>query len=270
MVFKEEYVQLLTRLGFTQTQARLYLTLLEIGRTDAKALSRCSRVPRQAVYRALQELQEMGFVEKVIAIPYEFKPVQICDGLSVLMKQRADEYHKFLKRIDDLLLLLEPKKKVMHEKEPKFIMIQGKERLIQLIRNEHDHAQRSVDIISTQQRWLQILYFCLKNYEKALERGVKYRVIIEEIDNEEDLRKKAQILLAKPNFQLRLIHSSTKCNAAIFDGKEATFNFYLEEPLKDSPIILTDHPTFLSMYKSHFEDLWNKASALKLRLLIKK
>jgi hypothetical protein len=55
------------------------------------------------------------------------------------------------------------------------------------------------------------------------------------------------------------LSSSISVNAAIFDGKEASFCFYPSKPLTESPIIWTNHPSFLAMFQSHFENIWKSA-----------
>ena len=58
MFVREEEALILTKLGFTQTQTRLYLTLLKIGNANGRTLAEHAKVPRSIVYRALDELQK--------------------------------------------------------------------------------------------------------------------------------------------------------------------------------------------------------------------
>jgi len=62
---QQEGISLLVELGFTRTQAKLYLTLLNLGKTDATVLAKQTNVLRQATYRVLDELQQQGVVEKI-------------------------------------------------------------------------------------------------------------------------------------------------------------------------------------------------------------
>jgi sugar-specific transcriptional regulator TrmB len=253
----------LVEIGFTQSQAKLYLTLLKIGQTDANTLSKHSKVPRQAIYRVLGELQEMGWVEKVVATPYKFKPVPICDCLSNFITKKAEEHQMLLKKAQLLEKQFKLEKVNTSEKEPQIIISQGKERIVQLIKSLHDEAKSNVDIITNGDRWLEILYYCIESYEKALERGVKYRVIIAPAEDKTGLLQKTRGLLANPNFRLKILRDSAKTNAAIFDGEKIVFNFYLERMLSESPIILTDHASFITMYQSHFDTLWKVESEAK-------
>jgi hypothetical protein len=74
----------------------------------------------------------------------------------------------------------------------------------------------------------------------------------------------ARALMAKPRFEMRLSRTRLKTNAAIFDQKEATFNFFPSESLLESPVIWTNHPSFISMCQDHFEKIWKTAREYKL------
>jgi sugar-specific transcriptional regulator TrmB len=260
VLFKEEESQLLTQIGFTRTQAKIYLTLLKLDEADARTLSKDTNVPGPEVYRTLRELQKKGLVEKEITTPYTFKATPIEYGLQILMTQRLQHFKEIQEKTKEFLrknqgcIIEKPQKH-----EYKLIMVEGKERVMQIIKLEHDNVQQSVDILSTLVRWLQILDSCFENYEKALARKVKYRVVIEKPRGEIDFSENVRALLAKPGFELRLSSTPLKTNAAIFDQKEATFIFYTSKSLAEAPIIWTDHPSFISMAQDQFEKVWNAA-----------
>ena len=251
---------LLCQLGFTNAQADLYLLLLRIGRSDARSLSNNSDVARSALYRTLGELQKMGLVEKELSLPNKFKATPIEYGLQILMIQKTKEFEQFKAKTKKFLRKAQAfQEESIAEEEYKLIMIEGKERIIQRMRLEHDSVQREVNILSTPNRWIQILEFCSENYQRALERKVNYRVVIEKPEREFDFPEEVQSFLAKPNFELRFSQGYLSSNAATFDGKEATFSFLRSKALMDSPIIWTNHPSFLSMCNDHFEKVWTQS-----------
>ena len=268
MFFEEEEIKLLTQIGFTKTQAKIYLTLLKMDVANGKALSDNSNIPRPVVYRTLDELQKKGLVEKEVSItPYKFKVTPIDYALEILMLQRFQQYQGLQEKTKEFLLKMQNyHEKIQREREYKVIMIEGKERIMQRIKGQHDNVQRSVDILSTLQRWLQILDFCFKSYKRALERNVKYRVVIEVSGNKIEFNESVKALLAKPNFALKFSSRALKTNAAIFDGKEATFNFIPSKPLSESPIMWTNHPSFISMCQDQFDKIWKSSRNARPRI----
>lgn len=264
MPTSEEDVRLLTEIGFSHTQARVYLTLLSLEKADGKTLAGHSKVPRQEIYRVLTELEENGFVEKIITAPLEFKATPIRESLEILLKKKWEEQKETVKKTELLLEKFgQQQEKAEVDREYRITMLKGKERLLQLIRSEHDKAQSIVEFISATPRWLQIIEECGENYEKALDRGVKYRGIMQVPAGGVCFPKNALALLAKPDFELRLVETPCSNNCAIFDGKEATFNFRPAKLLAESPLIWTNHPSLIAMCKDHFDTVWKTAKTCK-------
>lgn len=262
MLIENEEIQLLTQIGFTINQAKIYLSLLKQGEMDGRSISKSAKVPRPETYRTLAELQKKGLVERKIATPYKFKATPLEYGLQVLQLQQVQKCREMQEKTKEVLrkfqnLFIKPSE----EQEYRLITVEGKERLLQIIKLEHSNAQRSVDILSTLPRWSQILDSCLESYLKALERKVRYRVVIEKPQGKIVLQENVRTLMKKPNFQLKLSRDSLKCNMAIFDEKEATINLLPSKSLTDAPLLWTNHPSFISMSQDHFNIVW--ASSLE-------
>lgn len=248
---------LFNKLGFTQAQLKLYLTLLKMEKADAKTLSKHTSMPRSAVYRTLGELHKKGLVEKEIAKPHTFRATPIHSGLQLLIMQRNEEWKEIQEKAKTFLRKIQNKEKeTLGIQDYLIVIIEGKERIIQRMRTQHDSAQRNADIITTFRRWMQILHYCYEKFVKALNRGVKYRIIIEKPNAGEGLPKNVLDLMTKPNLELALSSKRVKTNGAIFDGNEVTFNFYPSKLLSSSPIILTDHPSFRAMFQTYFNHIW--------------
>lgn len=87
----DEEIQVLTRLGLTITQAKVFLALCRIGTSTPKIISEESKVARQDIYRIFTELQELGFVVKGITSPVMFEAIPLQDALSFLLERRIKE-----------------------------------------------------------------------------------------------------------------------------------------------------------------------------------
>jgi len=257
LVFDKEETLLLTQVGFTKTQAKIYLALVKMNESGAKALSKASNVPKPEVYRTLKELQKMGLAEKQITKPITYTATPLQFGLQILMTQKVQQCKKMALEIKQFLRNHQScHLKTTQEKEYKLSMVEGKQRITQIIRRQHDRVQRSADILSTMQRWMQIVDLCHINYEKELDRGVRYRIVIQKNDGQNGCGESMRSLLARPNFNLRFTGDPLSTNAAIFDNKEATINYFQGKPLGDSPLIWTNHPAFIRMCQDHFEMVW--------------
>lgn len=264
MFIEGDQLQLLTDIGFTKTQAKIYLALLKLEEANGRMLSDKTKVARPEVYRTLGELQKKGLVEKEIGTPYMFKAVPVDLGLQILIQQRIRQCNEIQARANEFIQQLRNvKKETLPKQEYKLIKIEGRERLKQILKPQHDRAHRTIDILTTLPRWLQILQFCFENYEEALARGVKYRVLLEAFSSEIGAHENIDTLLKTKNFELRLSKGALKTNAAIFDEKEVAINFFPSLSLSESPIIWTNHPSFISMCQDHFNTIWKTARKYK-------
>ena len=264
MLLEEEDLQTLTQIGFTKTQAKLYLSLLKLGRTDGKTLSKKSKSPRTVVYRTLDELQKMGLVEKEITSPYKFKATPLKEGLQILMLQKLQQYEESREKTENFLSKYQNyNEEEYKEHNYRFISIEGKERITQVMQQQHNTVQQNAKILTSLERWLQILHYCYEDYVEALAKKVKYQVVIETREREKIFPETVHTLLSKTNFELKLTSRPLKTNLGIFDNKEASFNFFASNPLAESPIIVTNHPGFLSMCNDHFDKIWKSAKNIE-------
>jgi sugar-specific transcriptional regulator TrmB len=259
LLIDEENMQLLTEMGFTKTQAEIYLILLRLGETDVRTLSNKADKPNPEVYRTLNELQRKGLVEKELSAPSKFTATPLQFGLQMLIIQKERQFKETQKRMKEFLRKNQSCPIKTSIEKRKIIVLEGKGKLMQKMKNEHNNVQRTVDIITTLQRWLQILDFCFQDYLEALDRKVEYRVVIPKPAGEITFPESIQVLLDKPSFELRLREEPIKINAAVFDENEATINFFEGKSLMESPIIWTNHPAFIQMCEDHFDKVWKSA-----------
>ena len=82
--------------GLTEYQARVYLTLLDLGSATASQISPLSKVPRTRIYAAMQQLHEKGLVQILPETPLRYKAVPFETYLRTL----ADDLRSRAKQID--------------------------------------------------------------------------------------------------------------------------------------------------------------------------
>ncbi len=265
MSIENERAELLCELGFTKTQAKLYLALLKSGKSDAKTLANNSNVHRTEVYRALEELQKMGLVDKEIDLPIRFVAVPPALGLLNSIKKKREEIENIAEKTIDFIKQFELDPESSNNlREYNLKVIDGRKRILQKIKEQHDKAQHTVDIITVLPRWLQILDECLENYQNAMERGVEYRLIVGLLNDVGDLPKSLDRLIGKPNFKIKPSAAIQQINSAVYDKKEATFNYFPCKNLGASPLIVTNHPSFIELAQGYFESIWTMRNSSRV------
>ncbi len=79
---------ILTELGLTIPQARIYLTLAKSKCMKAQAISTNSGIARSDVYRVLSQLQKNGFVITIVDEPKMFQAIPLSECLDRLISKR--------------------------------------------------------------------------------------------------------------------------------------------------------------------------------------
>jgi sugar-specific transcriptional regulator TrmB len=250
----------LTKLGLTPSQVKLYLTVLRIGQADGKAIARHSGVARQEVYRVIGELEEKGLIEKIITKPFEFRGVPIQDGLSSLLTQKAKEYELAKKKTISLIKRFQPKKEKI---APGYILklIPKREALIRKLVNEFNIAQKSIDIITTVQMFMQATDFYAVINE-VIKRKIKLRVITEKPCNQQSFLKSLKSLL-ESGLEIKYLLKNPEADIAIFDRKEAIITLCSAASLSDSTCMWTNHPSLLAIYQDHYDTVWRNSLLYK-------
>jgi sugar-specific transcriptional regulator TrmB len=249
-------LKLLLELGLTRNQASLYLTLLSVKKSDARKLSLSTGIQRTEVYRCLSELELKGLVDRKIGLPIEFTPVAPSVGLQHALEAKISATENTERKTIEFIRNFQTLENVEDNNSYEIKVINGRKRIVDKIKKQHDGAKATVEILSALPRWLQIIDECLVNYRNALDRGVLYRVIIALPCSNYVFPETVLSLLKHKSFRLKKIVVPQSVNSAMFDYKEVTFNYYPEKSLGSSPLIITNHPSFIELSKGYFQSLW--------------
>ena len=255
-----EHIRTLTKLGLNTSQAKVYLTLVELGRATAKTISISSKLARQEVYRVLGELEQKGLIEKIIALPTEFQPFPVKNGLDMLIKRQKAEITDTEKNTTKLLQSLKEREpKASKEGKSHFILVDEREKYFRKGRLAIAKVRESVDVIGTLKRFLFFTSYFEEEMKKAMNRGVQYRVIVENLEGENPLPKISKDLVQNPHFAVRFIRTRIDGVLMAFDREEAIIVTSLEKEIDNTSTLWTNNPSVVSMAKDYFELKWKAA-----------
>lgn len=254
---KNDGIQYLMKFGLTRMQANLYLNLLCNGKADARLLAHWTRMPRTETYRTLNELQERGLVDREVGSPLKFIAVPPSLGLQVLIEQKSSEIEHLEKNLGEFSReFFERRKEPVQDSDFQITIIEGRKRIITKIKQQHDNAKFSVDVLSFLPRFLQIANESMDNYKRAIARGVKYRILIGLPNKDQQLPDDILDAHKNKNTIVKTVIGNQKINSVIFDKEEVSLSYYPERPIVDSPLILTNHPSLVAFAQNSFEQKW--------------
>ena len=166
---RDEYEHItegLQQFGLTEYQARTYTALVAHGVADADTIASTADLPRTSVYKALDSLQEMGYVVVTHGRPKIYRPAEPLEVKSRLSRQ-----------LDDVFGRLNTMYEILSERgEPQLIYtINGKEKVIDKI--EEILKKTEEDIVISTPRFSEMLGKLENEFQSAVKRDVKITII---------------------------------------------------------------------------------------------
>jgi sugar-specific transcriptional regulator TrmB len=254
---KEDKLKLL---GLSSTQAHVYLTLIKSGRSSAKALSKNSGVACPDIYRIMNIFEKMGLVQKIIAHPKKYETVKIEQALSILIDRKREENKELSKEIKSFICEMKKEQncKTTSGTDSDLLLFPATKIIIQKRKERIQNAQRSIDSVMSWKLYKSLLDLNLNALtKKAIERGVKFRFIIE-IPKNTLLPEHTGALDLFTDNVAKIKYTTTNPSAliTIYDKKEALIYTSDKAGLCDTPLLWTNNSSIVSIVKCYFEYLW--------------
>lgn len=149
MPINEERLRKMQGLGLTEYQARIYLTLLDLGEAVASQLPSLSRVPRTRIYSTMNQLHEKGLVEIIPEKPTKYVPVPIGAYIEKAAERKRIEATDLEKNMDDYTKEFAVTPSVEVKKAGKFEAIHGRRNVRERLSKMYDEAEKEIILIGT-------------------------------------------------------------------------------------------------------------------------
>jgi sugar-specific transcriptional regulator TrmB len=256
-----EMVETLTQLGLTLNQARAYLTLSIIGPSGAKTLSGASKITRQDIYRVMLSMEQTGIIEKVLGKPTVYRAIPIEQAALIMLGRRNAELKQLHTKTQRLVHSLEnhSAEKGKQSVEKQFVIIPGKEVIIQRLGDALQKIKRSLDVVTSRERLSPALLEFRKRYEEALDRGVTIRIAAEKSFLPKTTVEVIQKLMKKTGFEVRFFAYPPEAVISIFDGAEASVTVRGVANTPKASALWSNEASFVAMAQSYFTSKWNES-----------
>jgi sugar-specific transcriptional regulator TrmB len=230
----------LVPLGLTATEAKIYVTLVEVGRAQAGIISRRTGIHRRSVYDALERLIEKGLVSYIKENDKRYYTPTDPERINELLKQTAAD-------VSSILPTLKAKyAEVKQKQETTFYRgVEG----IKTIFEDQIVTNEDVFILGAAKNADDILRFYLPHYtSKRVTRKIKLHLIYAG-----KRTTKKEIPLGDVRYLPEEFASPVSTN--IYGDKVAII-LWSHEPVA----ILIKNKQIASAYKNYFDLLWKMAS----------
>jgi len=241
--------------GLTEYQARVYLTLLDLGTATASQVPPMSKVPRTRIYSTMQQLHEKGLVQILPETPLRYKAVPFASYLRTL----ADDLRSRATQLDAGLDSLAKEFAISARQEPesrgRFEAIYGRKNVRERLLKMYDSSTREVIGIGTTKSPGRILGAFTPNLVEKSKQGVRLKyAFCFTPENREDVRTLLR------HAEVRHIDFMMPVYMHVFDGAE----FLMSHPIPDDDssyrgddiAIWTDDPAIANAMSEMSERIW--------------
>lgn len=257
-------VDVLTELGLSNRQARVYLTILKLGEAKAKTIADHSLVNRQEIYRIIEDLEQIGLVQRNVCVPTTFSATPITEVATVLLAQKTIQLTNLRQKTNLLIKKLQPTHNTAlanyADKKPRIGTVFEADRAKKYIQTIQA-TNKTIDITASCKRFKQIINLLETQLQTALNNGVAIRMVIEkpptQLLTSWMINTQSQATMA--SLKLKMLFDCPTAAIAIFDQTTAAIAFDPHINLSKGPDLWTDNPTLISLCQAYFDNIWAKA-----------
>ena len=236
-------IEILKSVGLTEIEGKLYLSLLELGSSNATELSHKSRIHRTNIYDSLNRLIEKGLVSYIEKNGKKVFEAADPKKLREIIKEKEQELERALPELDSLFKLDKKRNNVR--------IFEGKEG-IRTIFDDFITVQGEILMYGVPSKSVEVLKYFLPHYHKE---RIKKKISTRAIFNH-DAKNRMGIInemkFAKAKYLPGKNKSPTSTN--IYGDKIAII-LWSETPL----IIQIESKEIAESYRNYFELMWQNS-----------
>ncbi len=266
----------LKMLGLNLYERKLYAALLARGAATAGELAEMANVPRSRTYDVLESLAEKGFVIIQHSKPIKYVAIDPEEALERIKARLHEDLREMVSRIEEFkssdafveLKNLYSRGVSLVEPADLTGSLKGRYALYQRFENMAKSAEKTLDIITTEEGLKELVNVHSGVLQRAADNGVRIRILAPITETN---RRAAEILKNVAEIKdLNSLHGKIPkvpyAKMFLADGKEAIMTLSGEDTHPSQEVSLwTGSEHFASNFAhSVFEILWNQAEELEL------
>ncbi|MCW4019213.1 MAG: hypothetical protein NWF00_11145 [Candidatus Bathyarchaeota archaeon] len=266
-MYPNESIETLKRLGLTALQAKIYVSLLVLENATVKSVSKAAGVARHDVYRIMPALQKRGLVKKVISTPATYKATPIKDGASILLQKKKEEFSVLQTKTATLLSGMQKNKHTAvfeEEDDLQFRIVYDRKLLFKKFEKGNKTCKKSIECSGTLPDIKRLLTKCNcldDHFSKAMQKGVKIRIITENRGDDKALDDIIAAMCKNPLFDIKFVPAPMPVKLVLYDGEEANTSISTSTDT-DMPSLWSNNPNFVRIMEKQFEDMWSNGTNL--------
>lgn len=135
--------------GLSEYEAKVYLSLIDLGNSRARKLSINCKVPRTKVYGTLKKLVEYGLVIEIPGVPKCFTPTSPLDAFGSTVKRTLDKALDFSAILDSLVDTHETSMKKVSPQQKTLWYLDSDDDIIGKFHEIVSQAKKTLDVVAS-------------------------------------------------------------------------------------------------------------------------
>ncbi len=252
----EQPIKILTNLGLTYREAKIYLALNRTGSAKIKELALAAHMDRPNIYGVISKLQKLNLIEQLLTTPIIYRAVPMDQGVAMMLDHKKRDLTELSRETKKLLNIYKNSpQKQMHE-EHKLAIIPKETSTQKKFEELFAGTEKFNEAICYWPEPISVLSWDYNIWKNLLNKNVEIRLIVY-IPPGKSLPEKAKELIKNHLLKIRYIDSPPKIALTINDRKKAFLSTSLSP---DSFFLWVDDEDFVAFFYDYFEMLWQKSS----------
>jgi sugar-specific transcriptional regulator TrmB len=265
----EDLVSKLENFGLTVNQSKVYLSIVQHGKTRVSKISKGTQLHRQDIYKLLPKLERMGLITRTIGKPFMLEALSMEKALGTLIlkeKEKQDQriscLQKNLKEVENSL------GRQQETREDDFFTLLTTDNAIrnrtQIIAKK---IRKEMLIVATAENIKKTGFNYFRDILKTVaDNRAKTRLIIANSGDIDTIKQTIdKIAPNKGEFTARISNPSDRQNYQIFDSKELCVATERKTETGHACLFWTNDQTIVDVFKGHFKRMWNISKSVILQ-----
>jgi sugar-specific transcriptional regulator TrmB len=261
----DDIVAKLVSFGFTINQAKVYLTIVQSGKTRVGRISKTTQLHRQDIYKLIPKLEKMGLITKTIDKPFMIEAVPIEKALeNVIVKEREKanlRINSLEKNLKDMVNAIQQQPEL--KEEARFTLLTTDEAIKNKSKYAFKKPRKQFLVVTTVEHIVKPGLHHFRDFlQNIADTNAKLRLLIVGSEGKDVVLQTLEKTLP-PTAQMQAKHiPKTVCkNFQIIDNKEAWLSTQQKTELGYPCILWTNDQNIVDAYRDHFKKTWSSPRA---------
>ena len=263
---QEDLVEKMTNFGFTINQAKVYLSIVQAGKTGVGRISKNTQLHRQDIYKLLPKLEKMGLITRTIDKPFMIEALPVKKALeSIILKEKEKSDQRITQLEKNLNELSETIQQQPESKEDaRFTLLTTDEAILNRSEQSFKRRTKNLMVVTTIEQIKTPAIHAFRAYTQIIENGnAKLRLIIVGSEGKDEAMQIAEKIAPRNgSYKVKLIDRCACKNYQLIDDKEVWIATQQKTQAGYPSILWTNDTNIVGAYRENFNETWNSSRAV--------